>query len=89
MNNDDTPATKRDVQDLKEEGWEARFVTSGPEFNLDGTTKLSHTFEINIPVERTAIPDGRIPPAELATPSSSKKLDPEVEAFRKWLASGR
>ena len=48
------------VQDLKEEGWEARFVTSGPEFRLDGSTPLSHTYEIHLPIERTAIPGDRI-----------------------------
>jgi len=70
------------VQELKEEGWEARFVTSGPEFSLDGTTKPSHTFEIHLPIERTAIPGGRIT-GELA--SSDKKPSAEVTAMLKSL----
>ena len=71
------------VQDLKEEGWEARFVTSGPEFHLNGSTTLSHTSEINIPVERTAVPGDRIPAAELAT--GKKKPDTEAELILKHL----
>jgi len=37
------------VEELRAEGWDPRFVTSEPEFSLDGTTKPSHTFEINLP----------------------------------------
>jgi len=70
------------VQDLKEDGWEARFVASGPEFHLDGTTKSSHTFEINLPIERTVIPGDRIM-GELA--SSDKTPAAEVVAMLKHL----
>jgi len=55
-------------------------VTSGPEFHLNGTTTLSHTFEINIPVERTAVPGDRIT-GELA--SSDKGRPAEVVAMLK------
>jgi len=79
------PLAEQIVQDLKEEGWTANFLTSGREFHLSGVTKLSHTFEINIPVERTAVPGDRIPAAELALPSSAKKSDVEIEGMRKYL----
>jgi len=48
---------------------------------LDGSTPLSHTYEIHLPMERTAVPDGRIV-GDLATP---KKTDVEIEGIKKYL----
>jgi hypothetical protein len=48
------------LEELRAGDWSFHFVTSGPEFRLDGSTPLSHTYEIHLPIERTAIPGDRI-----------------------------
>jgi len=75
------PLAEEIVADLKKEGWSANFVTSGPEFHLNGSTPLANTYEIHIPIERTAIPGDRIT-GELAT---GKKPSGEAEAMLKHL----
>ena len=70
------------LRDLAEADWDARFVSSAPEFRLDGTTALSYTYEIHLPVERTAVPGDRIT-GELA--SSDKGRSAEVEALLKYV----
>jgi hypothetical protein len=72
------------LQELKEKGWDARFLTSGPEFRLDGSTPLANVYEIDIPTPRTPVWGDRIPDAELALPSSAKKISRELEGFRKY-----
>ena len=69
------------VQELRDKNWDPRYIGSGPEFHLSGATPLSHTYEIHLLVERTAVPDGRIVQAELA--SSATKRSSEVEAMLK------
>lgn len=58
-------------------------MSSGPEFRFDGTTPLSHLYEIDIPALITPVWDDRIPRAELA--SREKKSDVEIEGMKKYL----
>jgi hypothetical protein len=62
------PDAKRDevLEEFKNGSWEVGFLGSGPEFRLDGSTPLSHLYEIYIPVERTAVANDRIPTYPLA-----------------------
>ena len=66
------------LEALKEGDWNAHFITSGPEFRLDGTTPLANTYEVDIPTPRTAVPDGRI-----AGEIGREKPSAEVEAMLK------
>jgi hypothetical protein len=72
------------VKELKDKGWRANFVNSVPQFNLDGTTPMADIYEIDIPTPRTPVWGDRIPDAELALPSSAKKISRELEGFRKY-----
>ena len=73
------------LEALREGEWDARFVSQGPQFHLSGQTPLTNLYEINIPMPMTPIWDNRIQPAELATPSSAKKSDVEMEGLKKYL----
>src|SRR5512133_597576 len=55
------------LEDLKQGGWTAHFLSSGPEFRFDGTTPHSHLYEIDIPTPLTPVWDDRIPRTELAS----------------------
>jgi hypothetical protein len=55
------------LEALREGDWDAHFVSSGPEFRLDGSTPLAHVYEVGIPSPCTPIWDGRIPAFKLAT----------------------
>jgi hypothetical protein len=61
----------------------ARFLRSGPRFCLDGSTPLSHLYEIDILTPLTPVWSDRIPRTELA--SSEKKSDVEIEGMKKYL----
>src|SRR5262245_49294025 len=71
------------LEALKEGEWDARFVSQGPRFCLDGTTPLASVYEIDLPTPRTPVWNDRIPPAELAT--KEKKSSVEIEGIKKYL----
>jgi hypothetical protein len=79
-------ATRADsiLGELRDKGWDPRFLTSGPEFRLDGSTPTANVYEIDIPSPRTPVWGDRIPDTELALPSSAKKISRELEGFRKY-----
>jgi hypothetical protein len=54
-------------------------VLAGQNF-FDGTTPLSHLYEIDIPTPLTSVWSDRIPRAELA--SREKKSDVEIEGMK-------
>ena len=67
---------------LKDWGWEPRFLSSGSQFCINGTTPLSHLFEIEFPVERSAVPGDRIT-GKLS--DGKRGMSEEVKVMRKHL----
>jgi hypothetical protein len=80
-------ATRADsiLQELRDKGWDPRFLSSAPEFRLDGSTPTANTYEIHLLAERVAVPDGRIPAFPLA-----EKVDPNSESakmLKEWFGA--
>jgi hypothetical protein len=71
------------IDTLRDWEWSPIMLSSGPQFNLDGSTPLSFVYEIDIPVERTAVANDLIR-GELASPET-RKTSMEVEALRRYL----
>jgi hypothetical protein len=74
------------LEELRTGDWIFHFVTSGPSFELNGSTPLSHTYEVCVPGERTVIPEDRIPDF----PRSTGKKDDNSESakmLKAWLGA--
>jgi hypothetical protein len=65
------------LEALREGDWDANFISSGPRFELDGTTPLANVYEIDIPTPRTPVWGDRIPDFPLA-----EKVDPNSESVK-------
>jgi hypothetical protein len=71
---------------LKSWDGDPKFISSAPEFRVDGTTPMSNLYEIEFPVERTSVSGDRIT-GELAT--GKKERGPDLQAMLDAMGFGQ